>query len=471
MSSTAVLWILSYLGLVLKGLGRPGLIVCAYVLTFYLAPNLWWWGKDGPLATTNRWSLYTGIVLIVGIVFNAPKARSLLGADRFVLFLLALYTINCTLVHFFLANYTIISFGEWDLLWKTMLVAILFRLAIHNIEDLNWIMATSVLACGYIGYEIVVNDAGKSIKGRLEGIDFPGASGSNGAAAIMSMVFPFIAYLVICKPFKYSRILGCLCAPLILDSVLRFNSRGTFLGMGISGVMLILMARGKSRRDALIAVFFGVLAFLYQAQDPKIWERFFSIGASQEERDASAEHRIESWKAGFKMIADHPLGSGGRSAFISPRGNQYIGHLGYNEYRSVHNGYISVAAGWGVQGFLLVTTAFLIAMGRTWLAVKYFQQLGNEKMVFLGAAILAAFFGQATTAMFGDYYDGEWFVWLSIYGLVYATFETVERERIAEEQEESQEIWANLDREDEFEDEDDHWESPHATVVPMETRS
>lgn len=469
MSSTAILWLLSYLFLVLKGLGRPGLIVCAYVLTFYLTPNLWWWGKDGLLASTNRWSLYTGILIIVGIIFNSRKARSLLGADRFVLSLLALYTLNCTLVHFLLANYVIISFGEWDLLWKTMLVAILFRLAIHNIEDLNWVLATSVLACGYIGYEIVVNDAGKSIRGRLEGINFPGASGSNGAAAIMSMVFPFLAYMVICKPFKYARIIGIVCAPLILDSVLRFNSRGTFLGMGVSGVMLMLMARGKSRRDALIAVFFGVLAFLYQAQDPKIWERFFSIGASQEERDVSAEHRIESWKAGLQMIADYPLGSGGRSAFISPRGNAYIAKLGYNEYRSVHNGFISVAAGWGVQGFVLVTLAFLIAMGRTWLAVKYFQELGNEKMVFLGAAILSAFFGQATTAMFGDYYDGEWFVWLSIYGMVYATFVTVEGERLEREWEEEQDAWEDSEQDDDQEDNENRW-SRDPIEAPFETR-
>jgi O-antigen ligase len=382
-----------------------------------------------------------------------------------VLLLLALYTLNCTLVHFLLADFPLISYGEWDLLWKTMLIAILFRFAIHKIEDLNWILATSVVCCGYIGYEIVINDAGKSIRGRLEGINFPGASGSNGAAAIMSMVFPFIAYLLICKPFKYARWIGVLCAPLVLDSVLRFNSRGAFLGMIVSGVILLLMARGKSRRDALIAVFFGVLAFLYQAQDPKIWERFFSIGASQEERDASAEHRIESWKAGFNMITDYPLGSGGRSAFVSPRGNRYISHLQYNEYRSVHNGYISIAAGWGVQGFGLITLAFLIAMGRTWLAIKHYQQMGNEKMVFLGAAILSAFFGQATTAIFGDYYDGEWFIWLAIYGLVYSTFERTEQERLIEEQE-------SMERE--IEDQDDQsiegdWDSPLDAEVEFQS--
>lgn len=441
MSSTAVIWLLIYLFLILKGLGRPGLMVCAYVLSFYVAPNLWWWGKDGLLATTSRWSLYTGILLIVGILLNSHKSNALLGADKLVLFLLSLYTLNCTMVHFFLADYPIVSYAEWDLLWKTMLIAILLRLAIQSIEDLNWILATSVIACGYIGYEIVINDAGKSIHGRLEGIDFPGASGSNGAATIMSMVFPYIAYLVICKPFKYSRIIGFLCAPLVLDSVLRFNSRGAFLGMIVSGVMMLVMARGKSRRHAFVAVFFGVLAFLYQAQDPKIWERFFSIGASEAEMDGSATGRIDSWKAGIQMIADYPLGSGGRAAFISPRGNRYSSvALGRDDLRSVHNGYINIAAGWGIQGFLLVTLAFLIAMGRTWLAVKYFQEMGNENMVFLGAAILASFFGQAVTAMFGDYYDGEWFIWISIYGLAYATFETTEREHFNRERESPEQI-------------------------------
>jgi O-antigen ligase len=257
----------------------------------------------------------------------------------------------------------------------------------------------------------------------------------------MSMVFPYLAYFVICKPFKYSRVIGILCAPLVLDSVLRFNSRGAFLGMIVSGVMMLVMARGKSRRHAFVAVFFGILAFLYQAQDPKIWERFFSIGASETEMDESATSRINSWKAGIQMIADYPLGSGGRAAFISPRGNRYSTQaLGRDDLRSVHNGYISIAAGWGIQGFVMVTLAFLIAMGRTWWAIKYFQELGNEKMVFLGAAILASFFGQAVTTLFGDYYDGEWFVWISIYGLAYATFETTERERLNRQRESPEQL-------------------------------
>jgi len=428
MSTTAIAWLACYLYNIARGISAPAFMVCAYLLTFYVAPLWWWWGKNEVFTTVGRWNFYTAFMLAASVFFSMSKAKPLQSSDHFFVVLLLAYLANCTAVHFLLADYPDVSFREWDILWKNVLTAALFRLAIRDIKDLHWVIGSSVAFCCYVGYEIVFNEAGKSIKGRLEGLNFSGASGSNGCATVMSMMFPFLAYLVICKPFKYSRILGLVSAPLILDSVLRFNSRGSFLGMAVAGLTLLLMARGKSRLYAVYAIVLGTLAFLYQAQDPKIWERLFSIGATQEERDASAGHRILSWQAGMQMIADYPFGSGGRSAFISPRGNEYIAFLGYNELRSVHNGFISIAAGWGIQGFLLITLAFAIAMGRTWMSINYFQQRKDEKMVFLGAAIIGAFFGQCTCAMFGDYYDGEWFMWLAGYGLVYATFEQSERD-------------------------------------------
>jgi hypothetical protein len=128
-----------------------------------------------------------------------------------------------------------------------------------------------------------------------------------------------------------------------------------------------------------------------------------------------------------------------------------------------------VAAGWGLQGFGLVTLAFLIAMARTWLAVKHFQESGNEKMVFLGAAILSAFFGQATMAMFGDYYDGEWFIWLAVYGLAYSTF-SIEAMRFDRELDSEQESFDDSEQENEFEDDEIHWDRPTRRWVPAETR-
>lgn len=454
MSTTAIAWLFFYLRNATKGLWRPSFLVCAYLMTFYTGPNWWWWGREGIFASVGRWNFYTAILLATGVVLSASQAKRLQKSDLFFILLLLAYVLNCTLVHFLLADYPAISFVEWDILWKNVLTAVLFRLAIRDLEDLHWVIGTSVACCCYVGYEIVFNGAGKSIHGRLEGLGFPGGVASNGCATVMSMMFPFLAYLVICKPFKYARVLGLVSAPLILDSILRFNSRGSFLGMAVAGCTLLLMARGKSRLYAIYSVIIGIMAFFYQAQDPKIWERLFSIGSTAEERDESASQRIDSWSAGLQMIRDYPLGSGGRSCFISPRGDEYISFLGYNEYRSVHNGFISIAAGWGVQGFLLITIAFGIAMMRTWSSIGYFQRRGDEKLAFLGAAIIGAFFGQCTCAMFGDYYDGEWFFWLAIYGLVYATFEQSQRqldyEQALLDEEEGQ--WMDSEELDSFED-------------------
>jgi hypothetical protein len=69
-------------------------------------------------------------------------------------------------------------------------------------------------------------------------------------------------------------------------------------------------------------------------------------------------------------------------------------------------------------------------------------------------------------AMFGDYYDGEWFIWLAIYGLVYSTFEQTERERLIEEQE-------AMEREIEDQDAppiEGDWDSPMDAEVEFQTR-
>lgn len=90
-------------------------------------------------------------------------------------------------------------------------------------------------------------------------------------------------------------------------------------------------------------------------------------------------------------------------------------------------------------------------------------------MVFLGAAILSAFFGQATMAMFGDYYDGEWFIWLAVYGLAYSTF-SIEAMRFDRELDSEQESFDDSEQENEFEDDEIHWDRPTRRWVPAETR-
>lgn len=390
------------------------------MLTFFAPPQFWWWG-DGLLNSLPvRWNLISAL-LVVGTVVAHWKAKpELKSSDHWFLGLMVVYVANAFLVNWLLADYPQESIKHFDLVWKSVGLALVMRLCIWNREDLDILLYAIVLLSAFTAVQVVLNGAGTFVKGRLEGLQFPSASGSNGVAAVLCVSFPLIGYFVLFNPIPYSRIVAFVSAPLILDTVLRCNSRGAYLGAAISGICLVLMASGPARKYASFILVAGALAFFVQAKNDKIWERLRSVTASAEERDDSADQRIQSWIAGLRMISDYPLGSGGRAAFVSPRGMAYIAHIRTDQFRAIHNGYLNIMAGWGVQGFALLILALgiaCVAMVRaTWLN----SSAGADGDTFLGAAIFAAFAGQAVTTVFGDYLDGEWFIWLAVFGLSYA---------------------------------------------------
>ena len=130
----------------------------------------------------------------------------------------------------------------------------------------------------------------------------------------------------------------------------------------------------------------------------------------------------------MEMVADYPLGSGGHAAFASPRGMTYITHIRQDEYRSVHNGYINIMAGWGVQGFALLIAAHLAGSWTLVLTMWRNRYQVPDTHTFLGACLIAALVGQLVCTIFGDYLDGEWFFWLVVLGLAYSDIDASHEE-------------------------------------------
>ncbi len=86
------------------------------------------------------------------------------------------------------------------------------------------------------------------------------------------------------------------------------------------------------------------------------------------------------------MISDFPMGSGFQAAFDSPRGQPYMWEIGVERHRSVHNGFLDVMASWGIQGFLLLAPAYLIAFGYLHNAIGMARSNGQFKSVFFASA-------------------------------------------------------------------------------------
>jgi putative inorganic carbon (hco3(-)) transporter len=419
MSLTTLLW------LTLASLGRPIYASLAHLLVFFANPVFWWFGSGLLTSLTMRWSLVASLLLAVANFTTWKDRPQLTSPDRKFLWLLLLMALNGLAVNSLLADYPIESDKVFDILWKGCLSSGLLYLSIRSRRDLEILMFGLVLGCGFVGYQIVLSGAGSIEGGRLEGIRFAGAQGSNGAAAVLSLGLVLTGYFVISMRNRIQMIISLALAPLILESILRCNSRGSYLGLIGAGIAVLIFSKGPARKRAAALCLIGAVAILVLAGNQAIWNRFDSIFAESAERDNSASERLEYWEAAIKMIADYPLGSGGESAFASPRGVKYIAHF-RPEFRSVHNGPLDIAAGWGIQGLVLLMSILILAVYNGWSTSKQYIREGEVYWAFLGSILVAALIGQLICCIFTSVLDGEWFLWLAAGCLAYTRTKQLE---------------------------------------------
>jgi O-antigen ligase len=255
------------------------------------------------------------------------------------------------------------------------------------------------IGAAYIGWEVTVNDRGSLSGARLEGIGAAGVANANQLASLMATILPLTGGLFLTGN-RLEKVGAVIVAPLILNVLLLCNSRGAFLASIAGGITFLFAARGPARAKAKQGLVLGAAAIFLLLGDPAIVERFSSIFVSAEERDNSASSRLVLWAEGFDMISDNPLGAGGDA------------YANYGEdSRPVHNGYITEAADWGVQGFALRMLFLASALAVGWRTTRSRMRLQDGDAVVLGACLLTAATAYLGPCAFGDFIDEEWGFW------------------------------------------------------------
>lgn len=411
----------------------------------------WWFGSGFLNGITDRWTLLSLFILVLSLLLNGrfslrPEER---GLKTFVignLFLLA----NACIVHYNFAANALISERVFNDYWRGIVGATLMVLALRDRRELN-LFFIGVVACTFLAsFEIIVGGQGGMEGGRLEGFSFPGASGSNGGSVVLIYALPFVGYFLLSSRNFYGFSGGLASAVFTMETILRCNSRGAYMGLLAAGATVLALSRREVRRKAIILVALGSVGILAIAKDEKIWDRFYSIFAEEEERDDSAESRLFFWKAGIAMVVDYPYGSGGKGAFYSDRGMSYISSQ-FSDFRSVHNGPLDMAASWGIQGFSAFMVLYLLSMFRVYRKMHYLIKAGMVRESFMGVCILGSLAGTFAGAFFTSVLDGEWFTWLIGAGLIYAdlNFETDSEESTLVDALESEDVEDDLYAEEE----------------------
>jgi len=309
----------------------------------------------------------------------------------------------------------------------------------------------------YLGYEFVLNERGGFHEGRMM-YRLYNIGDENYLAGLLSLAAVLGGYLLLMGK-RLEKLFALVTLPLVLDVILRCNSRGAFLALIAGAGWLLIRARGPIRRYALLGIALAGIGAYFLMGDPEIMERFASIFVSSEERDSSAQSRIGLWTQGVRMVADYPLGSGGEAAFKSDRGRKYLQEIGRWTYFAVHNGYIDIAASWGIQGFLLYMTIIFLCWQRLRRATLAARAKGDRKLSFMGICLETALVTQLGAAMFISSLDGEWFFWWMALALAFGRVYYPEGVGTEEEEED----WEDFD-----ETEYDDWEPDGAGEPTLE---
>jgi O-antigen ligase len=301
-----------------------------------------------------------------------------------------------------------------DLFLKVVLV---FMLLTHSLSSprllrrFTWLI---VVAMGYIAARGWIDYASGTnlLQGeRLQGA-VPGLMGNpNDLAMNMVTFLPFAAFAALTPGKTFARLFAAAVTLLMLGTILFAKSRGGFLALAVTGLLIVLQA-GRLRPGLTAAMLVTALA-VPPLMPQSVWTRVSSIVNPEDDDTGSRGARVTLMQEGWNAFLDHPLTGVGAGQFqnYNPPERQEL-------WRETHNVELQVLAELGIVGFG-VFVWLLIRSGatlfRTWSALRPRRRKGGAGLADSGfapherewmrahvAACVAAFAGWLVCAQFGS---------------------------------------------------------------------
>ncbi len=381
MSLTAFTFLLIFVSFsvwsLLKG---PFWAVLLYIHVYFNMPDHQFWRTEVP---DLRWSFITLVVLLASCLIHQKELSSrklfssLVSKELLLFYCLILVTGYFSQFPEFAARDIYFFFGY--------IVIYFFLLkVVRSLDQLVIILGWIILET----FQLARLAHGRYHGGRLEGIGLPDASSANLFGAFITMVLPFFL------PFLFSsnkkiRILAIILAPLIVNAFIMCSSRGAFLGMFTTTLLLMYLVyaqHGKviNKKAVFVYLLIAMVGF-WLLLSPEYKERLFSLTDDNIENVSSG--RTDIWLYGIRMAFDYPFGAGPAgfmelSPIYIPQEfiQQAVGK------RDAHNTYLLVLVEQGYAGlllyFVLIATIYR-GFHRSWKSLRSAEcSMGGENAIF-----------------------------------------------------------------------------------------
>jgi len=275
-----------------------------------------------------------------------------------------------------------------DQLWKITLPVVVGASLVSSVGRLKALAWVILLGHAYPCLEFNLDYLQGFNRLRFDGY----ASMDNNSYAISLVTSAGIGtFLSMYAESRRERLLAIGSMALIGHSVLLSNSRGGMLGMIVVGlVSFAFMRKGWKEYSALAAAIVLVVMF----SGPEVRARFSSTFADKENRDASAESRLDLWAACWDTLLKNPLlGVGPDNMPL------YMPEYGFPRGKEAHSLWFQLGAELGAPGVLFLLSFYMLTILRL-LPLARGAPTTDERLRLFARMVIASLCGFVFSAQF-----------------------------------------------------------------------
>jgi len=340
--------------------------------------------------------LILNLILLIPILLQRPK----IIPSRLNFSLLLMLAVIMVSVPF--SSYIRISFEFLIYLLKMALIAFVTYFVLNSAKKMT------IFLWMWLAYQFAIVMNTMTTLNMSEAAGRYGATGlaeysflgdANDFALALNIALPVAFYLMLQTRNKIFKSLLASAGIFIIIGIVVSQSRGGFITL-ISTMIFIILSQGKKRVLGLTITAFVVTGIFVLAPASYV-ERMQTITGPALEKGDTGYGRIALWKAGLKMMIDHPITGVGLGRYQAAYGHDYH-RKEDRKWRVAHNSYISMGAETGIAGFLLYIYLLYTIFKENNDLRKSLRAAGMEKhfIYFLSKALTAALVAYCVGTMF-----------------------------------------------------------------------
>jgi len=266
-----------------------------------------------------------------------------------------------------------------------------FLIGITLIDSERWsrVIMWVIVGCqGYVGFEQNLD----YLKGyNFAGEGFGGLDNNCFGVGLVATIGPALALMLGAKSWR-ERAIAATCAALILHTTLLTFSRGALVGLLVVGVTAFVI---MPKRPKYIAVLVVTALIAIRLTGPELAARYATAMAAEEQRDESAESRIDLWRDCLRVVQANPVFGVGPGNF-----KVIAASLGWPSGKQAHTTWLQTAAENGAPGGVLLLLVFATAIVKLWPLARAQITEANRYEVAMASGIIMCIVGFMVAGQF-----------------------------------------------------------------------